>query len=94
MSYVCIFVVPLRGCKNIVKKSINGRVKVREAVQRSAGTQTKQCHRGQESIASDFSFKDTSQDISRSEKQKLAQQAAASQELRPRPINTKQLSRN
>src|ERR1700684_1500802 len=94
VRYVNIYVVTRMVYESIVGKSINGRARTREAVERSAATQPKKCHGGQESSASDFSFRDTSQDISRSEKQKQGQKAAASQELRPGPINTKQPSGN
>ena len=54
-----MFVVPFSRCRNTVGKSINRRARTREADERSAA-QTRKCHGGQESIASGFSFKDTS----------------------------------
>jgi len=72
-----MFVVLFSKCENIVRKSIIGRARTREAVERSV-VQIKKCHRGQESIASDFSSKVTNQDILRLEKQKK----------RPKPINS------
>jgi hypothetical protein len=67
--YVDIYVALYNKCRNTIRKSINGRVIIREAVERSVA-QIRKCYRGQESIASDFSFRDTSQDISRLGKQK------------------------
>jgi hypothetical protein len=64
-----MFVVLFSKCKNTVRKSINRRARTREAVERSV-LQIKKCYRGQKSIASDFSFRDTSQHILRLEKQK------------------------
>ena len=64
-----MFVVPFSKCKNTVGKSINRRARIREAVERSV-VQIRKCYRGQESIASDFSSRDTNQDILRLEKQK------------------------
>jgi hypothetical protein len=62
-----MFVVPFSKCKNIVRKSIIGRARTREAVKRSA-VQIRKYYRGQESITSNFSFRVTNQDILRLEK--------------------------
>ena len=72
---------------------MDGRARTREAVRRSAATQTKQCHGGRECIASDFSSKAQSQVISKSKMKKQAYEATYL-ELRPKPISSKQLSRN
>jgi hypothetical protein len=53
-----MFVIPFSKCKNTVGKSINGRARTREAVERSVA-QTRKYHGEQESIASGFSFKVT-----------------------------------
>jgi hypothetical protein len=53
-----MFVVPFSKCKNTVRKSINGRARIREAIERSVA-QTRKYYGEQESIASGFSFKVT-----------------------------------
>jgi hypothetical protein len=53
-----MFIVPFSKCKNTVRKSINGRARIREAIERSVA-QTRKYYREQESIASGFSFKVT-----------------------------------
>ena len=72
-----MFIVPFSKCKNTVEKSINRRVRTREAIERSVA-QTRKYYREQESIASGFSFKVTNQDISRLEMQKQ----------HPKPMNS------
>jgi hypothetical protein len=88
-----MFVVPFSKCENTVGKSINGRARTREAVERNAA-QTRKRHGGQESIASDFSFRDTSQDISRFKMQKQHPKPMNSQELHPKQTSSKQPSGN
>jgi hypothetical protein len=72
VKYANTFVVQYKVYKSIVKKSIDGRTRTREAVQRNAARQTKKCYRGQAFIASDFSSKDLNQDILRFKEQKQA----------------------
>ena len=56
--YIDIYIALYNKCKNTIRKSINRRATIREAVERSI-VQIKKCYRGQESIASNFSFRDT-----------------------------------
>jgi hypothetical protein len=70
VRYVNIYVVTCIVYRSIVRKSIDGRARTREAVRRSAATQPKKFYKGQESIASGFSLKDTNQGILRFKEQK------------------------
>jgi len=65
---VNIYIVQCIVYKSIVGKSINRRARTKEAVKRSATTPTKTYYKGWEFIASNFSSKDLSRDISRSKK--------------------------
>jgi hypothetical protein len=84
------YVVPYKKCKSIVGKRMDGRASRRDDP-RSISHRT--CRGKPEFIASDFSSRDPSRDISRFEIQKRAQQAAK-QELHPEMISSKQLSGN
>jgi hypothetical protein len=53
-----MFVVLHRRCKSIVRKSIDRRARIREAVQKSIRIQTRTYYRKQKSIVSDFSSRD------------------------------------
>jgi hypothetical protein len=73
---------------------MDGRVRTKEAVIRSIIAISKKCHSRLVSIASDFSSRAQNQGISRSKRHKKRPKPMDSQELRPEPINSKQLSGN
>jgi hypothetical protein len=74
--YVNIFVVPYREYRTIVEKSMDRRVRIKEEGQEGRITITSRCHREPTFIASDFSSRVQSQDISKFGMQKQAYRAA------------------
>ena len=62
-----IYVVQYARCGITVGKSMDGRVKIEEAVRRSVAIEARKCHSRPAFIASDFSSRVPSRDISRSE---------------------------
>jgi hypothetical protein len=89
---VNIYVVLFKKCKSIVGMSIDRRAS-RGGVQRSTAIKARKCHSRPAFIASDFSSRVQSQDISRFGMKKQARRAAH-QELHPEKTSSKQPSRN
>src|SRR5579871_62870 len=88
------FVVQSEECEHINGKSINGRVSGKVDDQSSEpAMKAIQYHGARASIASGFSFKDTSQDILKFRKERPHPQPT-SQELHPEPTSTNQPSGN
>jgi hypothetical protein len=62
---VGIYIVQYARCRITVGKSMDGRVKIEEAVRRSVAIEARKCHSRPAFIASDFSSRVHNRDISR-----------------------------
>jgi hypothetical protein len=90
---VGIYIVQYTRCRITVGKSIDGRVKIEEAIRRSVAIEARKCYSRLAFIASDFSSRVQSRDISRFGMKKQAHRVAR-QELHPEKTSSKQPSGN